>query len=428
MSKSIFKRCSLRNNNGSIIIYYYHISICRYPTGISIDNEKEWDKKNNYIKTLVEDYDVKSKKLDKLIKWVNNIIESKFKEEDVVLTGDELKKLLDKIYQVNQIVKSQKLVEHYNNFYEVKKRTFKNKPQSLKDYTSLKSLLVEFELFYNKKLLIRNFNDFVLEELIEFMKIKHPKEMEINGEIYKFKTEGGMVNDTIRKRLDCLNEFNNYLIKLEILPNNDFIRNKRKEFKPNNKNKISLTIKEVQDLYKKDFKKKFLNETKDLFVFICFTGLRWSDLEQFDYRFIRMDGDEWIYEFSPIKTEDSSSVECFIPLCEIVKEILKKYDLKLKKIIKTNQSFNENLKIVCKESGLFNEITRIKNKETQTYMFKHETITGHKGRDTFITNLIENTPINEIMKYTGHTKVSTLMKYVDKSRNVNSNYVKIFDI
>ena len=142
MSKSIFKRCSLRNNNGSIIIYYYHISICRYPTGISIDNEKEWDKKNNYIKTLVEDYDVKSKKLDKLIKWVNNIIESKFKEEDVVLTGDELKKLLDKNYQVNQIVKSQKLVEHYNNFYEVKKRTFKNKPQSLKDYTSLKSLLV----------------------------------------------------------------------------------------------------------------------------------------------------------------------------------------------------------------------------------------------------------------------------------------------
>jgi integrase len=86
------------------------------------------------------------------------------------------------------------------------------------------------------------------------------------------------------------------------------------------------------------------------------------------------------------------------------------------------------LKIVCKESGLFNEITRIKNKETQTYMFKYETITGHKGRDTFITNLIENTPINEIMKYTGHTKVSTLMKYVDKSRKVNSNYVKIFDI
>ena len=102
--------------------------------------------------------------------------------------------------------------------------------------------------------------------------------------------------------------------------------------------------------------------------------------------------------------------------------------MKLKKIIKSNQSFNENLKIVCKESGLFNEITRIKNKETQTYMFKYETITGHKGRDTFITNLIENTPINEIMKYTGHTKVSTLMKYVDKSRKVNSNYVKIFDI
>ena len=252
--------------------------------------------------------------------------------------------------------------------------------------------------------------------------------MELNGEIYKFKTEGGMVNDTIRKRLDCLNEFNNYLIKLEILPNNEFIKNKRKEFKPNNKNKISLTIKEVQELYKIDFNKKYLNETKDLFVFICFTGLRWSDLEQFDYRFIRRNGDEWIYEFSPIKTEDSSSVECFIPLCKIVKEILKKYDLKLKKIIKSNQSFNENLKIVCKESGLFNEITRIKNKETQTYMFKYETITGHKGRDTFITNLIENTPINEIMKYTGHTKVSTLMKYVDKSRKVNSNYVKIFDI
>jgi integrase len=246
--------------------------------------------------------------------------------------------------------------------------------------------------------------------------------------IYKFKTEGGMVNDTIRKRLDCLNEFYNYLVKIEISPNNDFIKNKRKEYKPSNKNKVSLTIKEVQNLYKKEFDKKYLNETKDLFVFICFTGLRWSDLEQFDYRFIRMKDNEWIYEFTPIKTEDSSSIECFIPLCEIVKEILKKYDLKLNKIIKTNQSFNENLKIVCKESGLFNDITRIKNKETQTYMYRYETITGHKGRDTFITNLIDNTPINEIMKYTGHTKVSTLMKYVDKSRKVNSNYVKIFDL
>lgn len=436
MNKKYFKRCELKINNGSVVIYYFHVNHCRYPTGITISNKFDrndryidWDYKTNFLKPHVEDYKNKSEKLMELTNRVNNIIESKYKEEEIILTGRELKELLDRKYEVKQIVKSQTIIEHYDEFYETKKKTFKNKPQSLKDYTSLKHLLVEFEWICNKKILIRNFNDIFLEELLDFMRIEHPPEINVNGEIHKLKTKGKMVRDTIRKRLDCLSEFNRYLIKNDIISPSDFIRLKRKEIKIPPKNKVTLTIKEVQELYKMNFNNKLLNETRDLFIFICVSGLRWSDVELFDHRFIKKYNDEeWIYEFTPQKTEDSSSVDVFIPLCKMARDILLKYDYRLNDIIRTNQNFNNTLKVVCQKSDLFNDITRTKNKETGTYMYRYDLITAHKGRDTFITNLIETTPINELMKYTGHTKVSTLMKYVDKSRKVKSEYVKIFDL
>ena len=44
----------------------------------------------------------------------------------------------------------------------------------------------------------------------------------------------------------------------------EIFKNKRKEYKPNNENKISLTIKEVQELYKIDFKNKSLKEFEEI--------------------------------------------------------------------------------------------------------------------------------------------------------------------
>lgn len=403
--------------------------LLEFPSLIKNNTSKyiEWDYKTNSIKPNVENYTEKSKIINETLKWVTDIIESKFTQEETIITGKELLQLLSNNYQVNQTLKSSKIREHYEWFWGLKKKNFSKKPQSLKDYTSLKNLLESFELYHNKTILIRTFNKSFLDEFISLMVMKHPKELERNGKLYKLKTKGQLVSGTIRKRLDCLKEFKNKLVENNILPQNDFIEKKRSGIKPNEKKKVTLTIKEINSLYKIDFNNKKLNETKDLFVFICFTGLRWSDLSIFDPRFIIKNNQDWIYEFTPVKTEDSSSIDCYIPLCSKVKEILIRYDYDLKSIIKSNQDFNESLKKVCKKSNLFNSVTKTKEKDSGNNKHRYELITAHKGRDTFITNLIDSTPINELMKYTGHSKVSTLMKYVDKSRKVSNQYIKIFD-
>jgi hypothetical protein len=44
----------------------------------------------------------------------------------------------------------------------------------------------------------------------------------------------------------------------------------------------------------------------------------------------------------------------------------------------------------------------------------------HRGRDTFITMLVNNrVPLNEIMKYTGHKSVTSLNMYIDKKAEIN---------
>jgi integrase len=52
----------------------------------------------------------------------------------------------------------------------------------------------------------------------------------------------------------------------------------------------------------------------------------------------------------------------------------------------------------------------------------------HKGRDSFITNLVDSTPLNTLMKYTGHSKLSTLQGYIDTNREVETDpIIKAFN-
>lgn len=434
MSKEFYKNPILKVNNGSIIIYYFHKDVCRYPTGYSISSEKnkngkfvEWDYKNNFLKPSSKDYNIKSEKIKSLLEKSKDIIKNKFEEQSIVLTGKELFNYLDSDYTLTQNNKFKTLREHYETFLKSKKIRFSEKPQSLKDYTSLKNLLESYEIYHNETLTVRMINDDFVDSLISFTRIEHPKTLERNGNTYNLKTKGKLSQNTLRKRLDNLREFKDYLVKKSIINPTDCIDNRRNKLTIPKKISTTLSITEIHNLYQIDFQNERMNKTKDLFVFICLTGMRWSDIETFDSRFIKKDGQNWYYETRPLKTENSSSVICSIPLCKIVKDILEKYELNLQSIITTNQDFNRELKLVTKKSNLFNDLTRVKDKHTNSFKYRHELITAHKGRDSFITNLIEVVPINELMKYTGHTKVSTLMNYVDKSRKISFDYIKIFD-
>ena len=111
-------------------------------------------------------------------------------------------------------------------------------------------------------------------------------------------------------------------------------------------------------------------------------------------------------------------------MCNIVIEILEKYNYKLPYHLKPNLDIKDALEI----TKLFDEPTNIIDKNTGDEKLKYECISMHKGRDSFITNLVDSTPLNTLMKYTGHSKLSTLQGYIDTNREVETDpIIKAFN-
>ena len=143
----------------------------------------------------------------------------------------------------------------------------------------------------------------------------------------------------------------------------------------------------------------------------------------FDKRFIKPDKSAKGYIYK--KFASKTGIDYQIPLSKIVIEILEKYKYQLPKI--TDQYGNRAIKEALKETEMFNEYTQLVNKETKQYLQRFEAVTLHKGRHSFISNLISTVPLNELMKYSGHKKLSTLQTYVDFNRPINMDYIKVFD-
>src|SRR5690606_34059719 len=129
-----------------------------------------------------------------------------------------------------------------------------------------------------------------------------------------------------------------------------------------------------------------LNLTRDLFLFSCYTGLRYSDVVTLDCEHIV---DEMIVKES-IKTGN----KVVVPLIKEALGILKKYNYKKKKgrifPERCNVSVNRDLKII----GVRAKIDKI--------------ITFHVGRHTFGSNLAHsNVQPFSIMNLMGHRDVRT---------------------
>jgi integrase len=87
-------------------------------------------------------------------------------------------------------------------------------------------------------------------------------------------------------------------------------------------NRTFLTDKELAALEKKSFDMKRLERVKDMFVFSCYTGLAYVDMQKLtaDNLVIGIDGHHWIYTFRT-KTKIKSNV----PLLPPALAILEKY-------------------------------------------------------------------------------------------------------
>ena len=193
---------------------------------------------------------------------------------------------------------------------------------------------------------------------------------------------------------------------------------------------IYLTWKELVQL--RDYQippiKQYLERVRDVFLFLCFTGLRYSDV--FNLR--RSDVKENHIEITTVKTADSLIIE----LNNHSRAILDKYkdvafeNYKVLPVI-TNQKMNDYLKELAEMAGIDEPVreTYYKgNERIDVVSPKYALLGTHAGRRTFICNALSlDISPQVVMKWTGHSDYKAMKPYIDIADKVKANAMDKFN-
>lgn len=236
-------------------------------------------------------------------------------------------------------------------------------------------------------------------------------------------------NSTLLKNLSFVKWFLKWATKKGFNDNKTFEFFKPK-LKKTQKKIIFLTQEELQKVkeYQIPEHKKYLERVRDIFLFQCFTGLRFSDVENLKRSDVK--GDH--IEVTILKTTDSLIIE----LNSHSKAILEKYkneefpNDKVLPVI-TNQKTNEYLKELMQLVGideLVRETYYIGNKRIDEVVPKYALISTHAGRRTFIcTALSLGIPAHVVMKWTGHSDYKSMKPYIDIADSIKANAMEKFN-
>ena len=238
-----------------------------------------------------------------------------------------------------------------------------------------------------------------------------------------------MRNTTIGKQLSFLKWFLHWAFKKGVHQNNAYDSYKPK-LKSTQKKIIFLTWDELNRLreFKIPSNKQALERVRDVFLFQCFTGLRYSDV--FNLRRSDIKGDH--IEVTTVKTSDSLIIE----LNKHSKAILDKYkdvafeDDKVLPVI-TNQKKNDYLKELAEIAGIDEPIRQTYykgNERIDEVTPKYALLGTHAGRRTFICNALAlGIPPQVVMKWTGHSDYKAMKPYIDIADDIKANAMSKFN-
>jgi len=214
-------------------------------------------------------------------------------------------------------------------------------------------------------------------------------------EIY-LKTEFKIHHNTVMKHLKQLKKVIHFAMELGYLERDPFLNHKT-AYK--NVTRDFLTSDELNRYETHTFRIKRLDQVRDVFLFVCYTGLSYSNLKSLSRDNISkgIDGKNWIaYE------RRKTAVQARIPLLPMAQQLIDKY--------KDDPECNADNKILPVKS----------NQKLNSYLSEiavlcdiNKNITMHIGRHTFATtvNLTNGVPIESVSKMLGHTSIKTTQIY-----------------
>jgi site-specific recombinase XerD len=223
------------------------------------------------------------------------------------------------------------------------------------------------------------------------------------------KTRYGIKHNTIMKYLKELKRVIHFAMEMGYIDRDPFMRYKT-AFNQNTRD--FLTADELERIEMLDFKIKRLEQVKDVFLFVCYTGISYSDLDALtrENLSIGIDGKNWI-----VYERRKTGVQARIPLLPMAQALIDKYendpecnaDNKILPV-KSNQKLNAYLSEIA-------DLCDIK-----------KNIIMHVGRHTFATTvtLTNGVPIETVSKMLGNTSLKTTQIY---SKVIDTKVAKEMD-
>ncbi len=339
-----------------------------FATGLFI-NPKHWYSKLQLAKPPKDDNDYINKQL--------SLIKSKINRAFLLLQVKELDFDVDDIYNQykGKNTRSERTIldafdYHINRMQklvgiDVKQVSVDKYNQSLKHVKT-------FLWFKSKK------RDYLLKDLkLQFL----------NDFEHYLKTEKLFMPNSVYKTIQRLRRVVRVAVGAEYLDKDPFILHRA------NKPKIEvvfLTTEELKSLENHQFAQPRLQQVKDWFIFSCYTGLAYNELNRLSRKHIikGFDGELWI-EMIREKTQKNISV----PLLPKAKELIDKYvDINSEEVfdVCSNQRYNSYLKEIASILGISKRLTT------------------HTARKTFASTVLlyNDVPMEIVSELLGHSSIS----------------------
>jgi len=282
--------------------------IVAFNVGYRIEIDK-WSKETQRCKinTTHGDKKVPANVINRKIQRYEEVCENiftKFNAENKIPTADEFRA------EFNKEIGKEKKSENELSFFEVydlfvKEEGKKNvwTKATYQKMETQKRYLLEFDSNIS-------FKDFTESKLIEFQ--------------YYLQEELKLKNSTLLKRFSFLRWFLRWALRKKYISDNTF-ETFRPKLKTTQKKIIFLTQSELEKLKECNIpsQKQYLERVRDVFLFQCFTGLRYSDVANLKKSNIKDDS----IHITTIKTTDSLVIE----LNKYSKALIDKYNVDMKR-------------------------------------------------------------------------------------------------
>jgi len=403
-TKFIFNRKSKLNQNGTALIQL-QINGTRIhrpikSTGIYIEPEY-WDEKRNKVKKKHSNSDFFNNQLNIFQnKWTDFLLSESFKPGGI--NWEKIKNIKD----IDNIGLEKSNGICFIDFYENVVVKECNKSFTVGTKASYKQTLNKLNLYNdNKSFPINSINYDFCTKFMNFLF----DECELNPTTREkhFKNIKKALNEAIKRSLydDTINPFK-----------------KGFKFKGGKVEPRTLTMSEVKQIEDLDVSYcPTLQKTKDMFLFSCYTSIRYCDLVKLSFENFIEENNEVTIKYIQQKTK----VPVSFKLSSLFKtengdskpvEIYKRYAELNKKgenapigIVTffgwTNQTYNKNLKEIGRKVNV------------------REVLTAHVGRYTAITNLINSIglPVVRVQAIAGHKNYNTTLGYHKQTENDLNN-------